>query len=376
MKKIYISRCLKLSALFIPLIVVLLFLQAHIYCYFDHNTERISHFYYEEENSLDVVFMGASEVMAGYVPGYAYSEYGYTSYNYCMDANTGALYLSQLKEVLAHQNPQLIVIETYGFYGDAERLHSEARYRMYAESIPLSMNKIETIMDMEYEDKASMFLPFIKYHGHGYFALSQLNHIVRGEEFDRSPSVLKGVLSQTTLYSGPDESSFVEAGSSQLSELSRGYLVEFLSYCKEQNLDNIVFVNFPRILGDAPTDNEVNAVTAFVEEVKEIVLQYGYPYIDLQERTDAVTLDFSTDFYNPHHMNTYGSKKVTHYLGKIIVDEYGVVPMTQSPENKAMWENTALYSDKYFAWADRCIKNGINNYADEEWHVLRWIDEG
>ena len=375
MKKSIISRTIKLAALFLPLILAFLFLQAHVYRYYDHNTNRIFRFYQEEENSLDVVFLGASDVMAGYVPGHAYSQYGYTSYNYCIDSNTGALYISQLKEVLAHQDPQLIVVETYGFYGDANRIHSEERFRIYTENIPMSLNKIETIMDFEYDDKLSSFFPLLKYHGEGYFAINSFNRMKEGREFDKSPSVLKGVMVHTKAHSDAGDENFIKKGTAQLSDIGRGYLIDFLSYCREQKLENVVFVNFPRYLAEAANEDEVHNLLVFAEEVGAIIEEYGFRFIDLQERADEVNIDFKTDFYNPHHLNTFGSRKVTEYLGRMFIDEFGVVPMTQSAENKAMWENTADYTRKYFEWSNQLINSEIVKIADDEFYILKWIDE-
>jgi len=375
MKKVYLSRLLKISALVVPLAVLFFLLQGHIYCFGDHNTERIENFYLEEKDSLDVVFMGASEVMAGYIPGYAYDLYGYTSYNYCMDSNTGALYKSQLKEILAHQDPQLIVVETYGFYGTLQRLQNEARFRIYSESIPMSANKIETIMDFEYEDKASCFFPFIKYHGDSQIAQWRYNNIVRGREFNRSASILKGVMTRNTIYGGPWDYTVVPKGSYVLEDYAKEYLLDFLSYCKEQNIENIVFVNFPRYAPEFENDDEVTKIMAFADNVRQIVGEYGYPYIDLQTQASQMGLDFNTDFYNSHHMNTYGAKKVTEYLGKVIMQDYRLVPMDQSPENEERWKLTAEYSNRYLQWADRCIQENEDIMHTRECHILAEINK-
>ena len=45
----------------------------------DHNTLRIQGFYQEEKDSLDVIFVGASDVFTGYSAGLAYGEYGFTN---------------------------------------------------------------------------------------------------------------------------------------------------------------------------------------------------------------------------------------------------------------------------------------------------------
>ena len=82
-------------------------MQKYMFCYTDQSSERVRRFYQEEKNSLDVVFLGASEVFTGFSPALAYEEHGFTSYMYAIDANPGALYKYQLKEVMKHQQPKL-----------------------------------------------------------------------------------------------------------------------------------------------------------------------------------------------------------------------------------------------------------------------------
>ena len=107
-------RLLKILALFLAVLLFLSFMQNYVFAYIDQNSERVHSFYLEEKNSLDVVFMGASDVNTAFAPGLAYEKFGFTSYLYAFDANPGSLYKYQLKEILSKQNPQVIVIEING----------------------------------------------------------------------------------------------------------------------------------------------------------------------------------------------------------------------------------------------------------------------
>ena len=80
--KTTITRTLKILALLIPVALLISFLQSYVFCNLDQSTERVRRFYLEEENSLDVVFMGAGDVSTGFAPPLAYEEYGFTSYLY------------------------------------------------------------------------------------------------------------------------------------------------------------------------------------------------------------------------------------------------------------------------------------------------------
>ena len=101
----YIKRIISILLLFFIIFGVLSYTQVR----FDHNNIRIEGFYREEKNSIDVVFIGASEVYSDYSPVYAYEKFGYTSYNYAVEDNPLPLYKWELDEIYAHQNPKVII---------------------------------------------------------------------------------------------------------------------------------------------------------------------------------------------------------------------------------------------------------------------------
>lgn len=350
----FISRTLKLLALVLPLACLIHFGQTKLFYFEDYNTRRFERFYLEEENSLDVVLMGASETFSGFIPGYAYEHYGFTSYLYSQDSNTGANYKSQLKEILKHQDPQVILVDIYGFLcGEGWDFYDEPRFRTYIESIPFSWNKVQTILEQPYEDKISYFVPYIKYHGEYATAMDRLDAL---DDPEKEYPDLKGIVSQTVVYQGAGDAGFsVNLDTYQIDENSRKGLEDFLDYCEKENLDNIVFANFPRYLDN---ENNDNAWVAMIRRVEEILNEHGYPLLNMQERMKEIGLFAVCDFYNTHHLNVYGQVTLTDYLGNKLVNEYGVVPVEQSEENLQKWEKCVMDTREYFEMAEALICMG------------------
>lgn len=371
MKKVIVSRIIKFTALLVPIAIIVLLLQSHVFVHRNYNIDRIAKFYDEEQYSLDVVFMGASEIFAGFFPGYAYDEYGFTSYLYCIDGNVGSLYKAQLKEILSRQDPQLIVVEVYGFLKTEEQQADSVRLRFFTEGIPLSVNKVDTILRFPYNDKLSVLMPFVKYHADWDSADVQLNRLLDGGVDESAPSLLKGVATQSVMYDGPGDNEETDPAGNQIDAASKEYLTDFLDYCKELKLDNVVFANFPRYIADETCSN----LLARVEDVGHIVQQYGYTFIDLQERKDDIGLNYPTDCYNSHHLNIYGQMKLTDYLGDLIINEFHITPMEQTEENKAHWEKCAEYAEAYAALADEAIQNGEGLALLYEEDILALIEE-
>ena len=137
-------RAVKLICLFLALAVTAGVLQEFVLCHADHNRQRIKGFYDEDENSLDVVYLGASEVYSDIAPGYAYERSGVTGYLFATQANSILNYKAQLKNILSRQNPDLIVIELNGaLYDNDGETTKEANLRNYADNVPLDSAKLE-----------------------------------------------------------------------------------------------------------------------------------------------------------------------------------------------------------------------------------------
>ena len=367
MKHPILTRAAKCAALLATLALLLLLCQNCLFSYQDHNTHRIRGFYSEPENSLDAVFIGASEVFTGYSPGDAYADFGLTSYMYAMESNQGTLYKAQLREILKHQSPQVIYVDIFGFLRSVDTaLYEEARLRMFVESIPFSVNKLETILSHPYEDKLSCLFPFIKYHGDLEIARSRVAYTVKRLLAPDRSYALKGAMTHALIYDGPGDPGSEDAQAFAISPACEALLTDFLDFCDAQGLDNVVFVNFPRYL-----ENEDNhSLLSCVRMVGGIIESCGYPFLNLQERMEEIGIDVRRDFYNSHHLNIYGREKVTDFLGSYTLDVLGVVPMAQSAQNAQRWQEAAACAKESFALVERAIADDNPIWLDElsdEW---------
>lgn len=367
MKHVFLSRALKCIALLLSVVVLAAICQNFLFSYQDHNTHRIRSFYKEPEHSLDMVFIGASEVFTGYSPGYAYEKTGLTSYMYAMESNQGSLYKAQLREILAHQSPQVIFVDVFGFLRSVETsLFEEARLRMFVENIPMSINKLETIFSHPYEDKLSCLFPFIKYHGDLSIARSRLASLVKRMLAPDIPMALKGMMTNALIYDGPGDPGSTDASAFSIAPKCEALLLDFLDLCDQEGLDRVVFVNFPRYLENPDSHSLMSCVNI----VGEIVQERGYRFLDLQNSMQEIGIDVTRDFYNSHHLNIYGQQKVTDYFCDIALHTLCLTPMTQSEENQRSWQEAAACAREFHAIVDQAIQDGNPIWIDEladEW---------
>jgi len=361
--KTFITRLLKILALIIPVALFVFYTQSYMLNYSDINAERVRRFYLEEENSLDVVFLGSSEVGTGFAPVMAYEEYGFTSYLYAYDGNIGSLFKYQLKEVLSTQQPQAILVELQGFLYDYDTQIQPERLRIFVENSPLSLNKLEAIYHYDVDDKITYLFPFIKYHGE-WIKPDKLMETYRWKtDVASGPNMWKGVNAWTRPIVPYDPASRLsaqpQAGGGVLAE---DYLIDFLEYCKKENLSNIIFVRFPHRNSPAYTDAML--------QTEQILTEYGYPLLNLEERFDEIGLDLSGDFYDNEHLNIYGQEKLTTYLGGYLANEVLGSPIPQTEENARHWAECVSTLPMYRAYAYDMVEQGIERWIGEDSYEL------
>ncbi len=371
--KTTIIRLLKILALLAAVLLFLSFMQNYVFAYIDQNSERVHSFYLEEENSLDVVFMGASDVNTAFAPGLAYEKFGFTSYLYAFDANPGSLYKYQLKEILSKQNPQAIIIEINGFLYPGDYQASEARLRLFVENIPFSLNKLDAVYHYDVEDKVSYLFPLIKYHG-DWIKGNKLADAYRWRTTDGSkPALWKGVTACTlTRPVEPSVAQIRTPTDPALNAIAEEQLIDFLEFCKKENLTNLVFTRFPH-------RNYVGHI-AKVSRVEELLNQYGYSLWNMEGKLDEIGLDINADFYDDEHVNIYGQEKMTEYIGSYLTTEWIDTPVAQSEKNAAHWKDCIEAYKSFHAYACYMTEAGIERWAAEEPYELsfyhEWLENG
>ena len=357
MKKTTIVRCAKLLCLL--LCVLLLSGIAQDYCrYYDYNVIKLAGFYAEPENTLDVVFLGASDVFTGFSSGYAYGLYGFTSYPYAQDSSPVVLYRSQLREVLKHQDPKLIVIEINGaLYDDPSTQTDGGALRRYLNNIPRSANWAGTILELvPREEQYYYFYPLAKSHSNWKSMGENVRWVRDYHRIRREGSLLKGLV--TTVAEPCDKEHRWDVSgdlsAAPLEPVSEQNLRDLLDFCRDQGLENVLFVRFPHILNSAESYERYRRGN----EAERIIREYGYPFLNLEREGAAVGLDFTRDFYNEDHVNISGQKKLTEYLGRVLTEDYGITRTRLTPEQKQHWDRAAAYTLRFYDHCEEQLEAG------------------
>ncbi|MBR1481827.1 MAG: hypothetical protein IJ598_02535 [Ruminococcus sp.] len=364
MKKI-IYRLIKISALGLAVLATLFLLQRYILCHQDHNRLRLDGFYLEEKDSLDVVFTGASESYSDFSPGLAYEKFGFTSYPYASASVTAGAAVTQIKEILRTQSPQLIVMEINPFlYPDDSNEKNEGSIRNYIDNVPLNQNKIDYIKSLNTENELEYFIPVIKYHdcwteypGGIKFLGAQLIQDFRGY------TLLKGYKSNT--FSCSEEGYLNSRLINDTKEVpltadSETKLKELLKFLNDNDIKNVLFIRAPHLIRQ--NDYECFCMANYAGN---IIKEYGFDFINFER--DEVTMNYpASDYYNIQHLNIYGSEKFTEYFGSILTKQYGVQQTAKTAAQQQQWQKASAYYHAFYLCCKDKMNSGINMEINED----------
>ena len=342
----YKKRLIWWLALAAALVLFLLIGQTFYFRYLDHDQRRIESFYMEEPDSLDVVFLGASEFFADISCAQAYEEFGFTSYPFCTQANPVTLWKYEMQDIIEKQHPQLIVIETNGALYNSRRIHGEAYIRRVADNMPESDAKKAIIQAFGHDESISYEFPFLKYHTKWEHPADLFREAPNTlAMYLRGGSYLKGAYSNTgDVPSAPLIDVSGDNSSQPLDKSAEKYLKDFLDYCKTVDTP-VIFTRFPHRISEAKEDylryQRTNALG-------EIIRNAGFEFINLDHSMDEIGIDPERDFYNNEHLNARGMRKMTSWFGEYLMDHYHITPKVQTEKNKQAWERSAAYMDAYY----------------------------
>ena len=393
--KLQLTRAVKIIIAAAAVILSVVLLQEYVLCHADHNRERIKGFYDEESDSLDVVYLGASEVYSDIAPGYAYSRDGITSYLFATQANSILNYKSQIKNILSRQKNALIVVELNGaVYGDEEEVTKEANLRNYGDNVPLDSTKVDWVLNsVPYDNKSEYLFPIIKYHGiwnepvdsgsedeeaetsdKTVFEAEQLYRQTVLTEKGRGYNYLKGVLNWPVIFASPNKSlnNKLPANADKklpLTETEETALRELLQYCKDEDLTNVVFTRFPHIVTEKTYERFQRGNT-----VGDIVAEYGFEYLNFERDIAQTGLDEKQDFYNLDHLNIYGQQKFTAFITDYLKEHYSLSPRTLNGELRAEWEECAKYYDAYTQYNEVLINSKMPSELSENDELIKKLE--
>lgn len=342
-------RTVKILSLAIALILFYGFSQMYLWRCNSHNELRLYSFRQEKEDSLDVVLLGASDIY-DYSAPLAYSLQGFTSYPYVVSACSVCFWKAMLEDILARQDPQLIVVDTTGACYDTQReLHNNGALHYILDSMPfrLKLQVIRPLLSEENDSAAAFLFPGLKYHSNWQDPDDMKSNFFNVRMLQKQGhAILRGTYASRFAIGLQSELRNIEDDRSELplDEEAEQALREFLEICRERDLP-VLFANFPHQI--TVEDDEVYQNFQMTNMIGKIIGEYGFPFLNMEELADEIGIDPERDYYNRTHLNLYGQQKLTKFFSQYIKTNFNIVPRTQDAEQRRAWEESADYYIRY-----------------------------
>lgn len=336
---------------FILIVILLLFLISPIFVpkwisgEDNYITQIVRGFYAEKKNSLDVLFMGNSDMYRGMAPIELWDNYGIASYSYTSPGQRAWTGKYVLNDALKYQNPKIIVFNIDGIQSTNQS--TESCYRKSFDNMKLNYNKIKAIMDPVYKNSAanklSYIFPIFRYH-------SRLTNLTNDDfKYAYGYNVFdnKGqdTIVEIKAYNG--EKSYMENKGEkyEIPQKTKKYIDDIIQICKNKKIE-LILVEVPS--ADSWSLAKSNAVAEYAKE-------NDLTFIDFNLLLDEIEFDWTKDTPDGgDHLNIYGAKKVSEYMGKYLKEKFDL-PDRRKDDNYSSWfESSKKYHNN--------IKELINEY--------------
>ncbi len=242
------------------------------------------------KNSLDYVVIGNSNAVEGFSPLDIWNGFGYAGYT-CGEPwqNTAGSYY-MLKTILKTQSPKVVILDTDTLYERKSTLTS-----------------LENDLTIAVQHYYSVF----RYHNY-WKRLSITDFLMKDNYSWHHSDYGHMVLTKINAYNGSKYMSPTDKIQKMTPQIEY-YLDKIVNLCRDSGIA-LILVSIP-----SPTYWNMaqhNAVTQYAAS-------HDVKYLDLNLNYQDYGLDWATDTRDRgEHLNCYGARKVSLYLGKYISENY------------------------------------------------------
>lgn len=291
---------------------------------------NILDYYEEEENTLDVVFVGASNILRYWNPMEAWNNYGFTSRNYSVNEMQAASYLYSLIDALKTQSPELVVVEGRAFTrGISDEVSPGAR-RLY-DAWDFGLDRVKAVT--YYCQKSGIFWPeALTLHLDLIYNHSKYEALIEKRSWELADNrlgdfvlgnICKGYCWSPIHTHYEDPSANLNDQRGEIPPKTLDLCQELIDYCRENNIQ-LMFVATPMVI-TAEESSLLNSLSDYLQE-------QDVPFLNTNLCYDEMNVVFSEDFYNSHHMNALGADKFTNYFAAYLDEHYNLPDRRNEPE--------------------------------------------
>ena len=291
------------------------------------------------KNSIDVVYIGGSSVMTYWAPMEAYEQFGFTSFNFSQTTMPAQLEKYCIVESLKKQSPKLIVADMRPFEYAEDILEESGEAYMFYDPIirgftdcfRYSKNRFQAIENSVSKQESTLPYHFdiAKYHTTNLEGLLKINNWKYAFNIPDDKTKCFGGFRPVIRYGIVERSdNNLITEELPLSETLDAIYLDLIKYCA--NLDR-------EVLFIIPPHAELEENHKKHNYMRRVAKENGIVFLDCNDIFEEIGLDVQTDFYDHSHVQIFGSKKYTKWLGNYLINAYDL-PNRKGESEYADWD--------------------------------------
>lgn len=297
----------------------------------------------EPKNTVEVALIGSSVLYHGVSSMEMYEDRGISSWNLGSSAQpvSSSYYILQEAYRMHPHTLNTVVFEVYELQESTnESLRRSITDATYYYDIKFRANREYTD---DVKEALSYTIPLVSYHTRwsevkkGDFDKLETRPYLRGYFFDTEREIFNEDTTENLILSKYQRTAD-DITEAVLDANGLYYLEKIIDFCREKDI-RLVLLKTP--MAASWDRSEYNAV-------KSIADYYGLEYYDFNEESlyDSIGFNPATDLYDADHMNYWGARKLTKWLGDYLAEECGTTDVRGMTGYEFLEENLAEYQDK------------------------------
>lgn len=298
----------------------------------------ISSFYDEKKDSLDVVFLGTSQILMSVSPMQLWNDYGIASYNMGQHGQSFALTYYCMEEAIEKQHPKLVVVDVF-YMMNQSKVVLTSNVHKTIDNLAWGLPKLEAIYDVGREQEAGSMVDYLLPMNAFHMRWKDLTE----SDFKTEKDYMKGGFLYYEQQSFGNISPIAESETMDVYPETLVYLNKMIALCKKTNTQ-LLLVKTPYYPVDGG-ELTVDVQYKMLNEIGAIAKENDVPYINGLYKVNDIGLNYSTDMYDWGHVNAYGAMKITDYLGNYIKQNY-TIPDRREDSAYMSWNNQYVTYEK------------------------------
>lgn len=283
--------------------------------------------YATPKDHIDVVFAGSSHCYCGINPSVLWEEYGISAFDMAVSGQDKDSTYHGLVEVFKTQSPKVVCVDAWGLFFEEHEDQGNVYRNMLA--LRTSGNSVELVQDyVPKEERGDFYLRWPIVHTR-YAELTEYDFVqyepsIYGRGF--FPNYNVAVVEEPI-------ATFSCKEVIPLSERNKAWIDDLNALAKEHDA-TLMMVNAPMYMTEEGQ--------ALLNGAQEYLEEQGIVFFDFNRLGKKIKLDYKRDFADALHLNSYGARKMTGYLGEYLSENF-ILKDHRSDPSYSLWNECSAY---------------------------------